>query len=117
MDDDLFSVLKLCAICAGALFCIGFIGLLVAIRRSRYEFREKGYLRPPAGTRWFRFLLQKQYDSFEDAGARFCYAMTHFCLLGVIIALAAAGILVTSEVVLNGLNGLSGFRSHVLPSK
>jgi hypothetical protein len=108
MKYDLFSIVTLCGMCAATFWLIGFCMLLVAIRKARREFRVKGYLRTPSGTRWFRFLLFRQYDYFEDPGTRFYFGISHFCLLGTIIVLTAIVLLLGCDQVFDGMSGFSG---------
>src|ERR1700761_5323019 len=64
-----------------AILCtIGLWSMLVGSRRARRAFRGKGYLRPPTGKAWVRFLYYKHYDSFEDPAIRFYYGLAHLCL-------------------------------------
>jgi hypothetical protein len=108
MNLGIFFILELCGIIGVALWFIGFCTLLVATRKARNEFRVKGYLRAPSGTRWFRFLLYKQYDAFDNPSTRFFFGITHFCLMGVLIVLMAVVVLLGSEVLLNGMSGFPG---------
>jgi hypothetical protein len=106
MNPATFSIIEMCGI-VGVAFClVGLTTLLVAVRKARPEFRGKGYLRTPSGTRWFRFLLYKQYESFENPSTRFFFGITHFCMLGMFIVLMAVAALVGSEYLLKGVNGL-----------
>jgi hypothetical protein len=57
--------------------------------------------------RWVRFLLWKQYDYFANPTTRFFFGVTHFCLMGTIIVLTAGVLLLGSEVLLKGMNGMS----------
>jgi len=116
MGYDIDSILQLGAICGAAVFFLGLVMLIVASRKASDEFREKGYLRPPSGTRWFRFLMFKHYDSFQDPLTRFFFGITHACLMATIFVLAALTILIGSEIFLNGLDGISFLsKTHGLP--
>jgi hypothetical protein len=108
MRYDLYSILEICGIGCFAFWLVGFLTLLVAVHKARYEFRVKGYLRPPSGMRWFRFLLWKQYDHFDNPGTRFFFGIAHFCMLGVIIVVMAVVVLLGSELLFNGMYGLPG---------
>jgi len=107
MNLDTNSILEMCGIVGVAFWFVGFVMLMVAVRKTRRDFRGKGYLRPPSGTRWFRFLLLKQYDHFENPSTRFFFGIAHFCLLGMFIVLMAVLVLLGSEVLLKGMSGLS----------
>ena len=106
MGYDLNSVLELCGIIGVAFWFVGSCMLLVATRMARREFRVKGYLRAPSGTRWIRFLLMKQYDAFDDSGTRFFFGLAHICLMGMIIVLAAIVVLLGCDQLLNGTSRL-----------
>jgi hypothetical protein len=108
MKYDIISIIELCAICVLAFWLIGSCMLLVAVRKASDEFRSKGYLRTPSGTRWFRFLMYKQYDAFENPSTRFYFGAAHFCLVVMIVALAAIVILLGSNELLKGMSGLPG---------
>jgi len=105
MEYDISSVIELCGICGLAFWFVGSCALLVAVRKARNEFRGKGYLRTPSGTRWFRFLLGKKYDAFQNPAARFFFGISHFCLAGMIVVLGAVVILLSCELLLGGLPG------------
>ena len=103
MGYDIYSILELCAIGAVGFWLVGTAALLVAVRKARGEFREKGYLRTPSGKRWFRFLLFKEYDYFEDTGTRFYFGMAHICLMGMIIGGLAIAVLLGCAFLLGGV--------------
>lgn len=108
MTFDLYTILEVCAICGVACSIVGISALMVATYKARREYRSKGYLKPPSGTRWFRFLLFKQYDAFGSPGTRFFFGISHFCLMAVIIVLMAVAILLGSEFLLKGMSGMPG---------
>ena len=108
MSPDVFSILEMCGIVGVAFYFVGLATLLVAVRKAAPEFRGKGYLRTPSGTRWFRFLLWKQYDSFENPSTRFFFGITHFCMLGIFVVLLAVAALLGSEALLISVNALPG---------
>jgi len=108
MDFGPSFILEICAVCGVAFWFVGFCTLFVAVRKARDEFREKGFLRTPSGTRWVRFLLMKEYDYFEDPSTRLFFGIAHFCMMGVFFAFTGAAVLVGSEVLLNGVSGLPG---------
>jgi len=103
MRYDIFSVIELCGICGLAFWFIGSCMLLVATQKARREFRGKGYLRPPSGRGWFRFLLGKKYNAFKNSGARFFFGISRFCLMGMIVVLGAVVILLGGELLLGNL--------------
>ena len=105
MGYDIFSVIELCGICGFIFWLIGSCMLLLAARKVRDEFRGKGYLRTPSGTHWIRFLLEKRYDAFANSGARFCFGISHFCLVGMMIVLGGIVILLGCQLLLGGLPG------------
>jgi len=78
MKYDLFTILEMCGIGGLVFWFVGFCMLMVAARKARHEFRIKGYLRPPSGRDWFRFLMFRQYDAFDDPGTRFFFGISHF---------------------------------------
>jgi hypothetical protein len=107
MGFDLLTILKLCGI-AGLLFSFGgFSMLFVAVRMARREFRVKGFLRPPAGAAWIRFLFWKQYEYFENPNTRLLFGATHFCMIGAILVLACVAALIGSELLYGGMDGLT----------
>ena len=106
MGYDLVSVLELCVVCGLAFWLVGFCMLLVAGRKGRREFRSKGYMRPPSGTAWFSFLLWRRYDAFENPGARFCFKVSHVCLMGMIILVTGVVLLLGCELLLDGISQL-----------
>lgn len=116
MAYDIVSVLELCGIAAAAIWFIGFCMLLIAVRKARSEFRGKGYLKPPSGRELFRFLMFKQYEAFDSAGIRFFFGLAHFCLVLLIIVLAAIVILVGCDQLFNGMSGISGAGLSGLPT-
>ncbi len=90
------------------LWLVGSGALMVAVRKGRGEFRSKGYLRRPSGTRWFRFLLLKQYDAFDDSGTRFYFGITHMCLIGAIVAFGAVIVLGGCNLFFQNIDALPG---------
>jgi hypothetical protein len=103
MEFDLLSVIELCGICVLAFCFVGFFTLLVAARKARDELRVRGHLRRSWRKRWIPFLLWKKYDEFENPGARFLFAISRFCLMGIIIVLGAVLLLLASELFLGNI--------------
>ena len=103
---DMVSLLEWSALACAILWTIGLWCMLVGSRRARRAFRGKGYLRPPTGKAWLRFLYYKHYDSFEDPGIRFYYRMARVCLFLFIFLVGAVAIFVGSII----------FLTHVTPA-
>jgi hypothetical protein len=76
---NLIPLLEWSGLAMSILLSIGLWCMLGGSRRARRAFRGKGYLRPPTGRAWVRFLYYKHYDSFEDPGIRFYYSMARKC--------------------------------------
>jgi hypothetical protein len=108
MAYDFFTVLELCAISGFTFWLVGFSTLQVAVRKGRREFRSKGYLRPPSGREWFRFLIGRHYAAFENSGARFFFGIAHFCLMGLIAILVSVAILLGCALLLKNVAGGPG---------
>jgi hypothetical protein len=107
MSADTLTILKIAAMCGLGFWFVGFCSLFVGVRKARRAFRGKGFLRPPRGLAWFRFLLWRQYEYFESPSIRLFFGTSHICLIGLIIVLVAMVVLIGSEVMLNGINGFS----------
>jgi hypothetical protein len=82
------------------LLSVGLWCMLAGSRRARRAFRGKGYLRPPTGRAWVRFLYYKHYESFEDSGIRFYYGLARKCFFLFILLLVALIIFLGSVIVL-----------------
>jgi hypothetical protein len=102
MEYDTLTVLEFCAACAFAFWFVGFCMLWVAGRKAGREFRAKGYMRRPSGTAWVFFLMRRRYEAFENPSARFFFGISHFCLVGMMISVAAVVILLGCELLLYG---------------
>ena len=102
---DFLSILELCGYAALAFWIIGSIALLIGVQKTGTEFRAKGYLRRPSGTRWFNFLLWNQYEHFENPSVRFYFGVAHFCLVGLLIVVMAVVALFGIELVLTHMSG------------
>jgi hypothetical protein len=82
MDRNPFNAIPLLewsALAMAILCSVGLLCMLAGSRRARRAFRGKGYLRPPTGKAWVRFLYYNHYESFEDPGIRFYYRMARNC--------------------------------------
>jgi hypothetical protein len=101
MPIDIITILEWAALLAAALWSVGLWGIVAGSRKARRLFRGKGYLRPPTGKAWLRFLYYKHYDSFEDPGIRFCYGLAHTCLFIFVILFVALAIFLGSEFLLS----------------
>ena len=80
MPFDVTAILEWSAWAVAVLWVIGTLSILAGSRRARRAFRGKGYLRPPSGKAWIRFLYYKHYDAFEDPWIRFYYKIARICL-------------------------------------
>jgi hypothetical protein len=105
---DIYTILEGCGIAILSLCVFGALMLAVATRKARREYRNKGYLRAPSGTRWIRFLMFKEYDAFDDSGTRFFFGITHICLIGVFVALAAVVVLFGCDFLFKNMDNLPG---------
>lgn len=101
MAIDYLKLLEWAGLAAAVLWTIGLWGLVMGSRKAKRAFRGKGYLRPPTGKAWLRFLYYKHYDSFEDPGIRFFYGLSHLCL-AVFVFLAFALLLFLGLILLLG---------------
>jgi hypothetical protein len=100
MPFDLFTILEYAALASAILWTVGLWGLAAGSRQAKRAFRGKGYLRPPTGKAWLRFLYYKHYDSFEDAGIRFAYRTAHVCLFLFVVLVIALSIFLGSVYLL-----------------
>lgn len=98
---DTITLLEWAALAFMALWTLGLWGIMVGSRKARRAFRGKGYLRPPTGKAWLRFIYYQHYDSFEDPGIRFYYRLAHICLFIFIILALALTIFLGSEFLLS----------------
>jgi hypothetical protein len=104
MQIDTIKLLEWAALASALLWMVGLWGLSSGSRKARRAFRGKGYLRPPTGKAWLRFLYYKHYDSFEDSGIRFSYGLAHLCLFLFVILAIALGIFLGSEFLLRNMS-------------
>jgi hypothetical protein len=86
-----------------ALWCV-----LAGSRRAKRAFRGKGYLRPPTGKAWVRFLYYKHYESFEDSGIRFYYRTARNCFFLLIFVVIAVTIFLGSVLLLARVTPATG---------
>jgi hypothetical protein len=107
MSLDPFTILKIAGLCGAGFLFVGFCSLFVGVHKARRDFRGKGFLRPPQGTAWFRFLLWRQYEYFENPSIRLFFGTSHICLIGAMVVILAIAALVGTEYMLNGINGFS----------
>jgi len=101
MPIDTITLLEWAALVAVGLWSAGLWGIVAGSRKARRFFRGKGYLRPPTGRAWLRFLYYKHYDTFEDPGIRFCYGLAHTCLAIFVILAVALAIFLGSDFLLS----------------
>src|ERR1700744_6301113 len=97
---DPIAILEWAALVGAALWTIGLFGLAMGSRRAKYAFRGKGYLRPPSGKAWIRFLYYKHYDAFEDPWIRFYYKIARICLFGSVLIVVGAVIFIGLLLIL-----------------
>jgi hypothetical protein len=107
MTPTPLTVLELAGLCALVLIVVGFGSLFLGLNKARREFRSKGFLRPPSGTAWFRFLLLRQYEYFENTTIRACFGTSHVCLIISFFVLGALALFFGTEYMFNGINGIS----------
>ena len=100
-------VLELAGLCAVLLIIVGFGSLYLGSHKARRDFRQKGFLRPPAGAEWFRFLLFRQYEYFEDSTIRRCFGTSHVCLIASFFVIGAVALFFGSAYMLKGIDGIS----------
>jgi hypothetical protein len=101
MPGNALPLLQWAALISAALWTLGLWGILVGSRKAKRAFRGKGYLRPPTGKAWLRFLYYKHYDSFEDPGIRYYYRIAHICLFLFVMVAVALCIFLGSEFLLS----------------
>ena len=99
--------LELAGLCALLLVIVGFGSLFVGSHKARRAFRQKGFLRPPSGLGWFRFLLFRQYEWFEDSAIRRCFGTSHVCLIISFFVLGALTLFFGTAYMFNGIDGIS----------
>jgi hypothetical protein len=104
MQIDTIKLLEWAALAAALLWTVGLLGLAAGSRKAKRAFRGKGYLRPPSGKAWVRFLYYKHYDSFEDPSIRFCYGISHICMYLFVILVVTLTIFVGSEFLLRNVS-------------
>jgi hypothetical protein len=100
MTPDPIPLLEWSALGASILWTIGLWCILAGTRQARRAFRGKGYLRPPTGKAWLRFIYYKHYESFEDPAIRFYYRMARICLFLFVFLVLALGIFLGSVFLL-----------------
>jgi hypothetical protein len=103
MVIDNLTLLEWSALALSVLCTIGFACMVMGGRRAKRAFRGKGYLRPPTGKAWLRFLYYEHYNSFEDPGIRFFYGVARLCFFGSVILALVIGIYFGSVLVLGKL--------------
>jgi hypothetical protein len=103
MDSFTFDpvpILEWSALGVAILWTLGLGCIRAGSRRARRAFRGKGYLRPPTGKAWLRFIYYKHYESFEDPGIRFYYRGARICLFAFVFLVLAVAIFLGSVLVL-----------------
>jgi peptidoglycan biosynthesis protein MviN/MurJ (putative lipid II flippase) len=107
MGNDLYTFLKIAGILSLALWFTSICALFMGAHKARRDFRTKGFLRPPRGLGWIRFLFLKQYEWFETPGVRLYFGASHICLIALLVVIAAVIVYVGSDVMLNGMDAFS----------
>jgi hypothetical protein len=102
---DFLSILELCGILWAAFCAVGLFSLWMGTRAARYDFRGKGYIRPPSGRAWFPFLLEKRYESFDNSSIRFFFGISHFCLMVLMLVTIIVVLLVGCNLLFNNMSG------------
>jgi len=87
-----------------AFWLVGVTALWLGCHAARRDFRGKGYIRPPSGRAWFPFLLEKQYEIFENPSIRFFFKISHICLMAMILIFAALLLLVGSNTLFRSMS-------------
>ena len=100
MNENSLIIIEICVLLGLAFGFVGTCALLLASHRARREFRVKGYVKPPRGRAWIRFLLIRQYEAFEDEKIQSVFRVAHFCLLAMMIDAGAILILLGCEFFL-----------------
>jgi len=100
MSFEIIPFLEWSALSASLLWAAVLVCILMGSRKARRFFRGKGYLRPPSGKAWLRFLYYKHYDSFEDPAIRFYYGLARMFLFLFVFLLVAVSIFIGSLLLL-----------------
>jgi hypothetical protein len=100
MSFEAIPFLEWSALGVAILWTVGLWSILMGTRRARRFFRGKGYLRPPTGKAWLRFIYYKHYESFEDPAIRFYYRLARMCLFIFVFLVVAVVIFIGSVLVL-----------------
>ena len=100
MNEKSIIIIEICLLLGLAFWFVGTCALVIGSRRARRQFRVKGYVKPPKGRAWLRFLLIRQYEAFDDDGIQFVFRVAHFCLLAMVIDAGAVLILLGCEFFL-----------------
>ncbi len=101
------NVLEIGGACALIIIIVGLTSLYVGSYKARRAFRSKGFLRPPSGTAWFRFLLFRHYEYFENSTIRLCFGTSHICLIAGFFVIGGMVLFFGTEYMFNGMGGLS----------
>jgi hypothetical protein len=101
IEYDLF--VEAAAALSVAFVLVGLFALWLGGRAGKYDFREKGYLRPPSGRALLPFLLEKRYEAFNNGSVRFFFGIAHFCLVALMFALGIVILLLAVTYVLDGV--------------
>jgi hypothetical protein len=107
MGANLYPFFELCGLCCVAFWCAGFSTRLVAARKVRHQFRAKGFMEQPSGLGWFHFLRRKHYKMFDDSIARFLFAISRFCMMGLIVVSSGAMLFIGCILLLEMVSQIS----------
>ena len=102
---DFFTVVEIGCVFWIAFWLVGVVALWMGSHAARRDFRGKGYVRPPSGRAWFPFLLEKRYEAFENSSIQFFFKISRFCLLAMILILAALILLVGINTLFKSMAG------------
>jgi hypothetical protein len=105
MIFDYLSILEMGCVFWIAFWLVGVFALWMGCHAARRDFRGKGYIRPPKGRNWFPFLLEKQYEVFENPSIRFFFKIAHFCLMAMILILVALILLIGCNTLFRSMGG------------
>jgi hypothetical protein len=104
MSYDYLTVLEIGGLLWIAFSLVGIFALWMGSHAARRDFRGKGYIRPPSGRAWLHFLLHKQYEIFENPSIRFFFKISHFCLMAMMLILAALVLLVGLDTLFRSMS-------------
>ncbi len=101
---DYFSILEVGCVLWVAFWLVGLFALWMGSYAARRDFRGKGYIRPPSGRAWLPFLLEKRYENFENPSIQFFFKISRFCLIAMLLIIAALVLLVGSNTLFRNMS-------------